>query len=180
MKKTGPKIWRYHLFMVAVFVWIVCLLSCKQTELKDPFWDININADITTTNNKLYQASKEGEIINCVFSFDKEFIIKNNEFDAKVKSTLNHPKVVNKNLKIDYNLVVEFKNEVTQQFNQAFYNYIVSSMSKSYGDFQTLVNEPNEKIIVGNEIKGINTRITIIPEINLYMISITRRGKANL
>ena len=155
-------------------IFLFMIGACTKNEIVDPFWDIDFDTDISYINNFLYQESNRGNIVDCVFSFDKKTYIKKNDFDAKVNLSLDYPKTVNDQLRIDYSLVAEFKNEEEQQFNQAFYKYFLNLMKSGYGNnFQKETDKNLIHLHWDDEYK-ISLKVTVIKDINRYMVSVVK------
>lgn len=162
--------------MTILFAMILVLFSCQKDELVDPFWEINLKSDISNINNFLYKKSHEGEIIDCVFSFDKKIYIKKEDFDARINTSIDLPKITNNQaLKIDYTIIAEFKNEKTQSFNPAFFNHFLDQMKSSYGTEIQNKTDKNKIHLLWDVENKVRIEASVLKDINLYMISIVSR-----
>ena len=155
---------------------ILLLSSCRSNEFTDPFWNIDICSDINNINEFLYKKSNSGDIVNCVFSFDKELYIKANDFDAKLNLSLEHPRIVNNEMTIYYTIVVEFKNEYEQKFNPEFFNYFVDLMESEFGMKDEEKTEKNTILLNWNTDLNIDLKVSVLKDINMYMVSIIKKN----
>ncbi|MBN2610371.1 MAG: hypothetical protein JXB00_02340 [Bacteroidales bacterium] len=161
------------------FTVIILLItaSCNKNEIIDPFWDININWDKSTVTSMLDTETKSGKHLNCVFSFEKEFYIKNKDMDARVKASLSYPVFKQDRLKrLQYSLIAEFKNETIPCFNPNFFEFFKTRMISGYG-------HPAEEILQEETIKlewdlknYITVETTVFKEINHYYISVAQKN----
>jgi hypothetical protein len=165
----------YKIIYFALWGLMLIFLSCEDNKLVDPFWDIDLNSEISTINESLYSRSAKGSIVDCVFSFEQEFYIKRRELDVKVSTSLDHPKRVDRYTKIDYTLVTEFKDDFNQKFNPQFYSYFKSRMSLAYGSVSDEKSDPNTIHLNWKKDSDIIIQVKIIKDINLYMVSIKKR-----
>lgn len=152
-------------------------LSCNRNDLTDPFWDINLKWNKETVTNMLYNNSRNGDLVNCVFSFYKEFYVTSRKMNAKIKASLNYPTFERNNIKsLNYSLVVQFKNETISKFNPHFFDYFKKKMTSSYGnDYQEYTE--GDKINLTWEIeKGKIIKATIFRDVNSYNISINLKN----
>lgn len=162
-------------FSLTVIILLITA-SCNKKEIIDPFWEIDIDWDKSTMTDMLYKESKRGKIVNCVFSFEKEFYVKNKEMDARVKASLDYPCFEHNNLKmLKYSLFAEFRDEATPKFNPVFFNFFKDKMISHYG---TLSNE-----IVSDETVNLSWDLekskvleaVVFKEINHYLISVRQK-----
>lgn len=165
----------YRIFYCILWVFMLIFFSCEDRKLIDPFWSIDLNSEISTINESLYSRAAKGNIVDCVFSFEQEIYIKSRDLDVKVSTSLDHPKRVDRFIKIDYTLVTEFKDEYNQKFNTQFFNYFKSKMRLAYGSISDERSEPNTIHLNLKKDSNIIVQVKIIKDINLYMVSIKKR-----
>jgi hypothetical protein len=156
---------------------IIMVVSCKNKDLTDPFWDINLKWDSETTTNMLYDNSRKGKLINCVFSFDKEFYVKSQKMDARIKASLNYPTFERSNLKsLEYSLVVDFKNETITKFNPYFFAYFKKKMISCYGNNYEEYTEDNTINLTWKIENEKTIKAMIFRDINCYNVSINLKN----
>lgn len=162
-----------HIFMLGVL--FLLINSCDKNELIDPFWSVDLKADLADINESLYKESKAGKILDCVFSFDKEFYIKGKQLDAKIKASLDHPTLVNDEMKITYSLIAEFKDDNILDFNPDFYEYFKTQMISTYGPVIKENMEENNINLNWKLENKISIKAFVIKDINVYMVSILKK-----
>lgn len=163
----------YIICLLALFILLLLPVDCTRHNIIDPFWNINLKWDKKILTEKLNEYSHKGQIENCVFSFEKTTYIKNNDFDARIWSSLNYPVFHNNELEsLNYSLVVEFYHEEIQKFNTDFYRFFKLKMTKIYGNDFT-ENTKNDRIYLTWKIENnITVHATILKDINYYIIKI--------
>lgn len=158
---------------LALFTLLLLPVDCTKHNIIDPFWNINLKWDKKILTEKLNEYSHKGQIENCVFSFEKITYVKNDDFDARIRSSLNYPVFHNNELRsLNYSLVVDFFQEEIQKFNPSFYKFFKLKMTKIYGkDFTE--NTKDDRIYLTWKIENnITVHTTILMDINYYMIKI--------
>lgn len=163
-----------HTFLM-LFVFVGLLFTCEKQNIVDPFWSLNINSDLPAIRSKLIEESKKGEIVDCVFSFDKVFYVKEGDLDARIKTSLDYPKIVDGDLKINYNLVPEFKGDYDQEFNHNFFKYFENEMISIYGQEFSKVEHNYTIELTWETSSKIKAKASVITNINLYMVSIRKK-----
>lgn len=159
-------------YLVLVITTII-VVSCKNKDLTDPFWDINLKWDRETLTNMLYDNSRKGNLVNCVFSFDKEFYITSQKIDARIKASLNYPSFERNDIKsLDYSLIVDFKNETITKFNPHFFDYFKKRMISCYGNNYEEYTEDNIINLTWKIENESTIKVTIFRDINCYNVSI--------
>ena len=149
-------------------------INCEKNGIIDPFWEINLEWDKENVKTKLSDYSKSGKIKNCVFSFEKEFYVHNQEFDARITSSLDNPIFERNEIKkLNYSLIVNFKNEQISQFNHDFFKYFKEKMEVYYGPVNSEEIKEDQIILYWKLPDNKTLSTTIIKAINHYLITFT-------
>jgi len=151
----------------------ILLTGCTEETFVDPFWKIDLEWDRTTMTEKLDEYSKQGEVVNCVFSFEKVAYVKNDNMDARITGSLAYPVFEKDHLKsINYSLIVEFKNDHSLTFNKDFFKFFKNMMTDNYGNHLDEVDE-NDRIVLNWNVENNKiVKTTILKEINHYIVNI--------